>query len=470
VTQIPSVVFPRLATSVVARRYVSDGASRVVLFDSSADDVLSIRDREWEIIAAADGTRDLAGIAIAAGRQGVRVTPQEVGRLIGQLAQRGMMVATPEPSPPPVAPVPPEDRPVVPMPGYGLRCDRSGGCCRMYSTVLFSPADAERARALLPARTFGPMTPERAFLPVRGSVPGGGVAMTLLDGACGYLDGDGGCTIHAAAGAEAKPTGCHVYPAIFIDDGAEVRVAIKTECACVLDSAGRPGGEPLVQPAVQRAEQLPTTTVVSRLRARLQITAIATIDRATARQWADRWFHSDAPPDPAGACWAMADGLPEDPTTRWTGGAPVPSVDAVRPYVQALARRASARARVDARWRSESDRVRRIGDWVATAATELADATLLTQVLAGLPQDPAREGFYVRAAAYGYLPFDENLQTLHNGLRDLAVRLWLSRHMAAVATEPVAAEDALTTLEAWLRAYGCWRYILDPSARLSEGS
>ncbi|MEM6991087.1 MAG: YkgJ family cysteine cluster protein [Myxococcota bacterium] len=455
---------PRLGNHVLARRHVIDGESAVILFDASSDEVLRVGEREWAILAAADGTRDVEGVVIAAARQGSRVEVAEAEAFLQALTQRGLVVDEPEVSSLTPAAQPPAERPVVPLPAYGLTCDRSGRCCRMYSTVLVANHEAERARALLPDRTFGRVPTARAFLPVRGSIPGSAVAVIANDGACGYLDPDGACAIHRAAGAAAKPAGCRVFPAVFIDDGDAVRVSIKTECGCVLDSVDVEGGEPLVDPAVVQASDLPIEIVVSQLRSTLAVAPDVVATRRQVVDFVSAWLQRDAGSDPARACWAASEAAPRGLAAALEAAdaaATPPAPERVAPFLAAMARRSGARIRVDARWRSAKDRVRRIGEWIARTAVTCREPEITAEILALGPSDARREAFFVRAALYGYAPFGEDLVDLQHGLKDLAVKLWVARAMPTFATEAVDGEDALTSLEAWLRAYGGWRYILD---------
>ena len=441
----------------------------MILFDGDTDEVSRIGTREWSILSAADGTRDLDGIVVAARRLGVRTDTEQVQAFLDQMVERGLVVGTPEPEskPAPEAEAPlPDERPVSALPGYRLSCDRSGRCCRMYSTILATEQEAERARALVPTRSFGGRS-TAAFCPVRGSVAGAARVLPVRDGACGYLDDDGACAIHKAAGLSAKPAGCQLFPATFIDDGQQIRVSVKTECACVLDSAASSGGDPLVDPAIERADQLPAMVVVGRLADSLPITEAHHESREAVVNWTTQCLAAPQPDDVARACWAMADGL--DPARgggldraleRWGEAAaePPPDVDAVMPYVEALAKRAAARTRVDTRWRSTKDRVRAVGSWVSMTMLMLRDAPLLAEVLAAGTDDPQREGFFVQAALFGYTPLDTRIGSLERGLRDLAVKIWIARAMRAM---PENDEEPLSALEAWLRAYGAWRYITD---------
>lgn len=455
--------WPRLGSHVLPRRHVIDGRAAVILFDLHTDEVLQIGAREWELLAAADGTRTLEGIVVAAARQGARAKVEDVRTFFSGLEARGLLVYEPEPERKgPEEPTRPGDRPVRPLPGYRYACDRSGRCCRMYATVLATTEEAERARSVLPERTFGGVTGAGAFLPVRGSVVAGAVAVASCDGACGYLDDDGACSLHREAGPQSKPAGCRLFPVTFIDDGESIHASVKCECACMLVGAGAEGAEPLVDPAIETAADLPPIVVVDRLPETLAVTGALSVSRSEAVAFSRRWLEQPEVGDVARSCWAMADALDdglEAGLSAWSSAEAAPEVEAVVPWVGAMAARVSTRARVDARWRSARDRVRTVGSWIALTTAACREPEMLAALLEMPPNDAALEALFFRATTWAYELFDEDLGGLQRGLRDLAVRLWVARAMPSLTTEDD--DEPLTALQAWLRAYGAWRYIDD---------
>lgn len=462
---------PRLADHVLPRRHVVDGIEHVVLFDQRTGGVVRLGPREWGVVEAADGTRDLEGIRLAARRAGAHANATDIAELLTSLDRVGF-IAGPRPTATPSAeprvviePTTASDRPLEPLPDFGLRCDRSGACCRVYATVLMTRAEAERARTLLPEHRAGPVPHARFFLPVAGSEPTELVAPTARDGACGYLHDDGRCAVHVAGGMLAKPAGCHVFPVMFVDDGTSVRVSVKTECACVLDGGVVPGGDPICDPGWRTAWDLPPHVVVTQLPAELAIREGVTIARDQARAWVDAWLARPAPRDAAPGVWAMADALEQHDTAAalhaWSSPPPVRPEDVV-PFVHALHARASRRAAEDTAWRSEHDHVRITTTWIAATTLLLREPEVLAELLAAEPGDPAQDAFYVRAAAFGYAVFDRPLVT---SLRDLAVRLWTSRAMALLVPPELHAAPShrrpLARLDAVLRAYGLRNYVVD---------
>src|SRR5262245_32534040 len=169
---------PRLADHVLARKHLVDGEERVVLHDTTADRLLQIGLREWGLLAAADGTRDIDGIVLAAAREGAHARAPALRSFLEQLHAAGLLEdgATPSetmgatPGKPGIAattadPAPAARRPLDVLPGFSLHCDGSGSCCRIYASVIFGPVEAARARALLPTIMDGGVRHERAFLP-----------------------------------------------------------------------------------------------------------------------------------------------------------------------------------------------------------------------------------------------------------------------------------------------------------------
>jgi len=458
----PREHWPRLGSHVLPRRHVIDGKSAVILFDVRTDEVLQIGAREWELLAAADGTRTIDGIVVAAARRGARAKVEDVQAFFANLEQRGLLVYEPDPPRAEPEPAPPQQRPIRALPGYRYACDRSGRCCRMYATVLATTEEAERARSVLPRRTFGTASGSDAFLPVRGSVSAGAVAVASCNGACGYLDDDGACSLHREAGPHSKPAGCRLFPVTFIDDGESIHASVKCECACVLVGAGVDGAEPLVAPEIETAADLPEIVVVDRLRETLAITSSRSASRAEVVAFTKRWLELPDVEDVARAAWAMADALDRGlgaGLEAWMSAATAPSVEAVAPWIASLAARVATRARVDARWRSTRDRVRTVGGWIALTTAACRAPDMLAALLEMPPETPELEALFFRATTWAYDPFDEDLGSLQRGLRDLSLRLWVARAMPGLTTDED--EEPLTALQAWLRAYGAWRYVDD---------
>ncbi len=360
-------------------------------------------------------------------------------------------------------------RPVEPLPGFTLSCDGSGSCCRVYASVVFGAVEAARARALLPQVLGGGERHERVFMPERGSGPTGGAVVALCDGRCAYLASSGRCALHEVGGAAAKPIGCNTFPATFTDDGETVRVSVAVECACVLASVDRDGGEPLLPPGARVRSDLHEALAVTTLPAHVQVTPEAMAPRGALRGWSRRVVALLPAPDTAAALVSLGaavanGGLEADPGPALAAPAPIAAAS-VLPWIDALHRRALRREREDAEWRSERDLVRRAIGWIAAAAATLLDGDALRALLAAPIAAPRAEDFYLRALLHGHqlagaLP-------LSLALHDRAVRILVARALPAVfAAEPPAERDPacahpLALLEAMLRGHGLDAYAHD---------
>ncbi len=82
---------PKLAAHVLARRHLVDGDERVVLHDLGSGGIVQIGPREWGLLAAADGTRDLEGILLAAAREGAHARAPALEGFLQQLHLAGML-------------------------------------------------------------------------------------------------------------------------------------------------------------------------------------------------------------------------------------------------------------------------------------------------------------------------------------------------------------------------------------------
>lgn len=486
---------PRLASHVLPRRHVVDGEERVVLHDQRSDDVVQVGAREWAVLEAADGTREPEGIVVAARRQGAHARVAAVRELMRTLAARGMVEAGEDaelepsssrdeplsgPSMPPESesespttsvPDDPGARPVVGYP-EGLRCDGSGTCCRLYGTVMATPDEGRRIQALLPHWRVGRVPTERWTTPMRGSIPGPLLALVMRDGACGMLRQDGRCEVHRVGGAEAKPLGCRLFPRTFVDDGRELRVSLKPECPCVLDPR-TDEAEPVAAPGWVRARDLPPEVVVEPLPDAVELSHGRWAPRAEVRDWIAALAEREAPADLAATSWALAqvvetDGLGGSSLdAAWAATAP--RTVAVRPWIDALHRGASRRAREHAAWRSEADLVRRIVTALAAVTLLLRDTEALGEALVMPPDRPAQEARYWRTALHGHRWLGH--AALAVVLRDEAVRLWVARSlpvvMPEIETEPEL-RSPLALVEAVMRAHGIGAYVDDLRGREIE--
>jgi lysine-N-methylase len=457
---------PRLAPDVAVRRHLVDGRPALAVHDTRDGRLAVVGEREGALLRCADGTRDLEGIRLAAERLGARATPSDVERWFSELRQAGLIVDADEWGAPTEdvraeAPlrVADEVRPLRPLPGYRLRCDGRGSCCRFYPTTLFTEADAVRARALAPDVLGAGDDASRAFTPSRGasglSADGAGrdfagLAVTMVDGACAYLD-RAGCRIHAAGGASAKPTGCRLYPASFVDDGECVRVSVLPECACVFRSGldGATDGEPLI--LASNTAELDPLAHVERLPETLVVSDAATWSRTRYLDWhraASTAIEADPAVDAAAFLHALAEGLDD------SGAAPRHGDDhdlreALAPELQELIVRARRRSALHAPWRSVIDLARLVPSWLAATGDVLARKGV------GSPSW-ADERLYLRSVAYGHVWIADGVP-LRSALRRRAARVLLARwldHAARAegfANHEPALEHPLALVEAAAR-------------------
>lgn len=217
---------PRLGEHVRARRHVVDGSSFVILSDDARGLTLKLGEREWALVRAMDGTRDLEGVRAAAG---VKTSNAELAAFARQLEGLGLFEAPPGPR---LENAFARDVPLSLLEGARFACDGSGRCCASFDSVLFTPLDQARARAAAPEVLDGGQDGARAFLPAQGVDPTVG-AVTAIHGACAYLDPDGRCRIHSV-----RPHGCRTFPWSYLDVGDAIRVSLRPECLCVFRDGG----------------------------------------------------------------------------------------------------------------------------------------------------------------------------------------------------------------------------------------
>lgn len=453
----------------------------MLLHDVETGDVVEIGPREWVLVASADGTRDVDGMLLAASREGVSARREDLLALLEGLRDAGMLEEGPAPrrraAPAAESPqgtvqegavreIAPRDRPIERLAGYSFSCDGHGSCCKLYATVVFSPLEAARARALLPEVLDGGERHEHAFMPERGAGPCAGSAVALVDGRCAYLDGHL-CSLHRAGGAGSKPLGCNLFPLSLVDDGARVRASVAVECACVLASAGKEGGDPILPESVRTRGDLDPAVVVDELPEEVEVRPGSRARRADYLSWSDAALAALPPAqDAAIAAWGLADALDEYNLDTARARAAIERPPHVDPglagrYLAALGGKAARRAKAQNAWRSERDLCRRGVSAVVASAALLADPDVLAAVIQGAGAAPADEAFYLRAALFGHQMVGYPLAV---ALRDRAVAMWISRvfPLAAEALWPGDVEPAfarpVALVEALLRGHGLRRY------------
>ncbi len=456
----------------------------MLLHDIETGDVVEIGPREWVLLASADGTRDVEGMLLAASREGVSPGREALLDLLEGVRDAGMLEEGPAPrrgrtgepadteAGASARPVPREARPIERLAGYSFSCDGHGSCCKLYATVVFSPLEAARARALRPEVLDGGERHEHVFMPERGAGPCPGSAVALVDGRCAYLDGHL-CSLHGAGGPASKPLGCNLFPLALVDDGARVRASVSVECACVLASVGKVGGDPILPETMRVRGDLDPAVVVDELPPEVESAPGVQAPLAAYLAWSDAALAGlEASEDAALAAWSLAGALLEygfDPgRARGAIEAPAPvSVELAGRYLAALAGKAARRAKAQDAWRSERDLCRRGVSVIGAAATLLADVDVLSAVTLGAGAVKADEGFFLRVALFGHQMVCRPLAV---ALRDRAVAMWIARvfPLAADALYPGAEEPAfahpLALVEALLRGHGLRRYTEEVAA------
>jgi lysine-N-methylase len=461
---------PRLAEHVVARRHLVGDRSSVVLHDLRSGRAVRLGAREWELLASADGTRDLDGILLAAAREGAHARAPHLQAFLAQLHDAGFLDGGEEEAAPAVDARADDDaRELEVLADFALHCDGQGSCCRQYETVLFAPVEAARARATCPDVLGAGARHELAFLPEHGSSRRGGSAVALVGGACAYLDVETGlgCRIHAAGGEDAKPLGCRLFPATFVDDGVRVRVSAAVECACVLASVGRDGGAPLVSRSARARAALAPEIDVVRVPPIVRLAADRTATSAELHAWSRLAAAAPAPHDAVDALLMLADHIEREGLTAVT----MPPADTararhhdevLRASLRALHVRIERKARDGAAWRGEADFAQQAITWMARACATLTDDLAPARIP---PPDASREAFYVRAALFGHaLALDD--VPFASALRDRATRLVLARalgHALAASEErtDAALREPIAVVEAMLRGHGLAAYVHD---------
>ncbi|HVY48547.1 MAG TPA: YkgJ family cysteine cluster protein, partial [Minicystis sp.] len=140
--------------------------------------------------------------------------------------------------------------------------------------------------------------------------------------------------------------------------------------------------------------------------------------------------------------------------------APAPAADFAIPALTAVAARAVAKAREDARWRGEADLARRATALVAEAAVDLLDGGVGAALAS--PSDPRGEAFALRAWAFSHALAQG--RAVDVALRDRAIRLLLARRVGellAARDEDDALREPIALVESVMRAHGLAAYVDD---------
>jgi len=459
---------PRLADHALLRRHLINGHERLLIKDAVTDETIEISPPALEIILCADGTRDFGGLLLAATRRGAFRRVFEVISLLSELSQRGLLVDGIELGTPSAQRSP--ERPLERLPGYALSCDGNGTCCGNYSAVLFSPEEVGRARALVPQVMSDESDRLRGTLPERSSVPLHALAMTMIDGHCPYLAGDGRCRIQLAAGPGAKPRGCRIFPATFVDDGAAIRVSVSVECPCVLFSLTVYGGEPLVPAGVTREADLLPGSAVVRLPPVITVSELQQATRAELRAWSELILARIADiTDPPAFWWSLADAVREGGLAESAVGAalahatPPPALSLGFPLMKLASRAQAKEEALRALDPAPEDRTYQLSRWVSVGAQALLRGSVVEELLSVPPPHPEHERFYLEATIFGHHLVTPGL-TLEQALRDRLLRLLLARQLGREIPPECSAHPAaphpLVAVESLMQGQGLENYAL----------
>jgi lysine-N-methylase len=434
-------VRPRLAEHALVRRHVVDGVEKLVIHDARSGSLAVIDERALSVALAADGTRDVGGIALAVVRAGHYRRMSEIESVLAALDGLGLLADGIELE----APVSPTagtrlaplegdagSRSVVALPDYHFRCDGAGGCCAQYGSVAFTDRDEARARRAGLATLPDDVAERRVFLPLAGGTTTGRSAMTLIDGACLQREPDGRCGLHVLGGAGAKPVGCSTYPRTLVDDGVEIRAAVALECDCVFSSLGDPSRARPFEAEAATGAELAYGVVVRSLPATIALTSVRTASASELSAWSAAFGRLEVGDALAQAC-ALAELLEAEglvaPELALAGASTIsPGSEGARRVAARAAELAAsleAAAASAAAWRSARDRTRRMREALASVATRVATTpSALDAVLADGAYAEA-ESLALRSAVFGHLLAGNT--SVADGLRDLAARFVLAR-------------------------------------------
>jgi lysine-N-methylase len=424
--------------------------------------VLRVLHVQWQVLALADGTRDLDGLVLAARARGIEIEPDDLREFLGTLAEEGVLdEGVVEPADDEGDPdLDLAEVPLDPIEGWRFECSGRGVCCHVFPSILFTPFEAARALVVLPDEPH-------EFYPVSGPPrEGANVAPLLVEGRCRYLDAGGRCELHARGGMDKKPAGCRAFPQQLVFDGERVRVSAAFECACVFDGIGSEHGDPPLDDGVRVVGDLPRPTRVGRVPDRVAIDDTTEAGRDEVRAFFRAFADASAPSDVAVGLWSLADavqarGVDEAAVSAYSSPS-APSSGEASGMLASFASRLREWREPLATFRSPNDLTRRAFDWMI-AASERAGAAL-----PGAPAEGSvaarHEAFCVRASAWvlrdalGPLP-------LVSAIRVRALRIWLARALPTVVipADP-RADEPLALVEVMFRAHGLGAFA-EPSSR-----
>lgn len=436
---------PRLAVHMLPRRHVIDGEEVVVLHNAQTGELLKLPADLFAIVAYADGTRDLDGIALAASRDGRFTRMSVIGSLLDTLDGYGALTGGIEPVSPAVTEhrlltkksLDFSDLPLERLEGHLFRCSGSGACCSQYSTIGVTEGDLIRARRAGLQTLPGDNREERVTLPLYGGADR--LAMTLVEGRCLQLTGDGKCGLHQRGGPLAKPAACTAFPAVLVEDGERVRLSAALECDCVFHSRDNIEGESLLSKS-RSLHQLPAGLTIRRLPKELRLTNSRAVPTSLYAHWSrDTCTSTNAP----WACATLAAGLGERglrdlDASEGDESLRASALTAMREGLHVYSTTMTQAAQSSNAWRSQTDRTRLLRNAVADAALALQSTDIFNSRFS--QQQSSDEAFALRMSLFGYHLVGE--RPLADTLMELAIAFLVARELVesrAAVGHPLAA-------------------------------
>ncbi|MGE0784925.1 MAG: YkgJ family cysteine cluster protein [Sandaracinaceae bacterium] len=450
---------PRLHDEVIVRRHLhqvgDEVVDAVVLHDERTRRVLRILHVQWQVLALADGTRDVEGLLLAARARGIAIDEDDLRAFLRAMDDEGVLggraEAQEESVDDPDADL--AEVPLDPIDGWRFTCSGRGVCCQVFPSILFSPLEAARATVVLADELHD-------FYPKRGAGRDGeALAPVFVEGRCRYLNEDRRCALHARAGMDSKPAGCRAFPTQLVYDGERVRASAAFECACVVDGIGAVDGAPAIPESAQRLRDLARPTRVGRVPERVRLGGDRTADRADVRAFFRALTDAAPPSDVAMGLFMLGDTIAEDGVSEGavaryaasTFDASAFDATAAVAMIDHAERSFSAWESPLASFRGPSDLTRVGIGWLIASAR--AAGSNLPPPPAANADDARKETFYVRSSAWvcrdalGSLP-------LGLALKVRAIRVWLARALGPIAAPDPRADEPLALVEVMFRAHG----------------
>lgn len=233
----------------MVRRHFIDGEEIVVVHDVRSGDLVRMPPRAWALVEAADGTRDVGGLLLAASQRGELRRASEVTAVLTDTARGGAAQRT--------GSIPSRSCRRRRWRGRGgaarrmrhARVQQLGGVLRdLQHGALLRRGSGARGRCYRSWKGAA-----RCSYRSRGAAPAALVRRHDDRRAVRVHRGRRGVRAAPEARCGGKAlAGARIYPATFTFNGEAVRVSLGVECACIAKSLGKKDGAPLVRRARRR--------------------------------------------------------------------------------------------------------------------------------------------------------------------------------------------------------------------------